>query len=286
MTKIFIIGPARSGTTLLGNIFKSFEFVHYEEEPSIVWRYGNAKNIDDKLTCHNANKIARRTIPSYFERKLIKNGKNILVEKTPANCLRIDFLRELFPDAHFIFLFRKPEDILKSALLKWKGNVDRNYVYVNKGVSRFKLLVRIRKIFTIRISEFVYYIPTIKNAILVSLGIRKVKVWGPVIPGMYQLAEHYSVPEVAAMQVRYCLNEMEMYLSTSKDDKVIVVTYEELLVNPKRVFFNITKQIGLKINENTFPSKLVKSKKTNLQETHLAKCGIDLDEYKKALKLL
>lgn len=286
MTKIFIIGPARSGTTLLGNLFKSFESIHYEEEPNIVWRYGNAKNDNDKLTRNNANMIAKRTIPAYFERRLEKSGKSILVEKTPANCLRIEFVRELFPDAYFIFLFRKPEDILKSVLLKWLSNVDRNYLYVNKGISKYKLLAQTKKLFSIRISELIYYIPTIMNAILAHLGIRKSNLWGPVIPGMRQLSKQYSLPEIAAIQLKYCLNEMEEYLSASKDDRVIRVSYEELIKDPKETFLKMSDKLGMDINEDTFPTDIVKNNKTSLQKDDLKKHGIVLREYDKALELL
>ena len=34
-----------------------------------------------------------------------------LLEKTPKNALRIPFLREVFPDAHFIYLYRDPREV-------------------------------------------------------------------------------------------------------------------------------------------------------------------------------
>ncbi|NJD21021.1 MAG: sulfotransferase, partial [Gemmatimonadetes bacterium] len=46
-----------------------------------------------------------------------------LVEKTPANCLRIPLLADLFPDGRFIFLMRRPEDTISSLMEGWRrGN--------------------------------------------------------------------------------------------------------------------------------------------------------------------
>jgi hypothetical protein len=42
-----------------------------------------------------------------------------LVEKTPANMLRVPFLRALFPGARFVFLMRRGEDVVSSLMEGW-----------------------------------------------------------------------------------------------------------------------------------------------------------------------
>jgi hypothetical protein len=42
-----------------------------------------------------------------------------LLEKTPANCLRVPFLRACFPDARFIFLHRDPRTTIASLIDAW-----------------------------------------------------------------------------------------------------------------------------------------------------------------------
>ena len=44
-----------------------------------------------------------------------------LLEKTPKNALRIPFLRALFPDARFIFLYRKPAENISSIVEGWQS---------------------------------------------------------------------------------------------------------------------------------------------------------------------
>jgi LPS sulfotransferase NodH len=44
-----------------------------------------------------------------------------MLEKTPKNSLRIPFLKQVFPDARFIFLWRDPRDNLNSIMEAWRS---------------------------------------------------------------------------------------------------------------------------------------------------------------------
>ncbi|WP_235893556.1 sulfotransferase family protein [Cognatilysobacter lacus] len=50
-----------------------------------------------------------------------------LLEKTPKNSLRVPFLRAVFPDAHFVVLYRKPRDVLASMIDAWRSGRFRTY---------------------------------------------------------------------------------------------------------------------------------------------------------------
>ncbi len=43
------------------------------------------------------------------------------LEKTPKNILRVPFLREVFPDARFVVLFRDPRAVLSSMMEAWRS---------------------------------------------------------------------------------------------------------------------------------------------------------------------
>jgi hypothetical protein len=49
------------------------------------------------------------------------------LEKTPKNALRIPFLRALFPDARFIYLYRNARDNISSLLDAWRSGRFRTY---------------------------------------------------------------------------------------------------------------------------------------------------------------
>jgi hypothetical protein len=50
-----------------------------------------------------------------------------LLEKTPKNALRIPFLRKVFPDAHFVYLYRDPREVLSSMIEAWNSGSYRTY---------------------------------------------------------------------------------------------------------------------------------------------------------------
>ena len=50
-----------------------------------------------------------------------------LLEKTPKNSLRIPFVREVFPDARYIVLYRRPHEVLASMIEAWQSGRFRMY---------------------------------------------------------------------------------------------------------------------------------------------------------------
>ncbi len=50
-----------------------------------------------------------------------------LLEKTPKNALRVPFLRKVFPEAHFVYLYRDPREVLSSMIEAWNSGNYRTY---------------------------------------------------------------------------------------------------------------------------------------------------------------
>lgn len=50
-----------------------------------------------------------------------------LLEKTPKNALRIPFMKALFPDAFFIYLYRDPKQVISSMIDAWQSGRFRTY---------------------------------------------------------------------------------------------------------------------------------------------------------------
>lgn len=50
-----------------------------------------------------------------------------LLEKTPKNSLRVPFLHEVFPDAHYVLLYRRPQEVLASMIEAWQSGKFRTY---------------------------------------------------------------------------------------------------------------------------------------------------------------
>lgn len=53
--------------------------------------------------------------------KPVKDASVRLLEKTPKNALRIPFMKQLFPDAHFVYLYRNPKHVVSSMIDAWQS---------------------------------------------------------------------------------------------------------------------------------------------------------------------
>lgn len=147
---VFIIGCNRSGTTLLFNTLSGHPAAwswyieaqevfhrHYPVDDAMGERVtappspAVARSIRDALfaRAHNKEYFADRPLLGHIPRKMLqrqlnplyKPGALRLVEKTPANSLRIPLLEQLFPDARYLFLVRRGEDVVSSLMEGWKN---------------------------------------------------------------------------------------------------------------------------------------------------------------------
>ena len=79
----------------------------------------------------------------------LSQGADLVIEKTAANCLRIDFLKVLFPHAEFVFVQRECLQVVKSVLKKQNGNINKvsNAHRVTLRMRIFLLVDRVRSKF-------------------------------------------------------------------------------------------------------------------------------------------
>ena len=103
---IIIVGTHRSGTSFLGHVFDRHPDVAYWEEPRHVWVRGNANTPDDVLGAEGARAGVVSKIHKAFDAYMRKHGGSRFAEKTPSNCLRLDFIEAVFPDARYIHIYR------------------------------------------------------------------------------------------------------------------------------------------------------------------------------------
>lgn len=154
---IFIIGVARSGTTILSKLFTQHKDTAYFEnyssryyrkpwmfrfipmlmkyqkfrygidrpEPSEGWVfdrfYRHLDYLDEKQVTNEIKKYYTNAIK--YQLKAF-NAKRF-VNKNPRSCLRIRWLNEMFPDAFYIAIWREPKSIISSMyeqLKKWENN--------------------------------------------------------------------------------------------------------------------------------------------------------------------
>lgn len=134
---IFIIGIGRSGTTILGMVLSMHRDVGYLNEPKAIWHLIHPKEDvigsytqDEglyRLTSEDSNKYMCHQASQIFGAYLSSTASKRLVDKYPELIFRVDFVKALFPDAHFILLIRNGWDTCQS-IATWSN---RHGVYNN-----------------------------------------------------------------------------------------------------------------------------------------------------------
>lgn len=127
---LFIIGAPRSGTTMLERMLSSHSMIQGGPEPHIltplaytgVWDKVN-KAPYDYILSSLAQRSFVENLPNkeqdywdacraycdlLFSQHLLKSGKPICLDKTPAYALILPFLTKVYPDANYIVLTRHP----------------------------------------------------------------------------------------------------------------------------------------------------------------------------------
>jgi len=98
--------------------------IAYYYEPYFIWDYIDGPGEDDVRTADDLNPMARDFIVKEFDWFLRKSRKKILVEKTPENSFRIDYINTLFPNARFLHITRRGHEAVLSLNREWRQRQD------------------------------------------------------------------------------------------------------------------------------------------------------------------
>jgi hypothetical protein len=135
---IFLIGPPRSGTTLLMRMLSSHSQIYSRAEPHLLTPLAHLGYFDtvdaapfDHLQAAQAAKelvaelprgeedyldACRAYVDVLYGRLLASkgSGKRFFLDKTPANALVLPFITKLYPKAHYVVLTRHPAAVFSS----------------------------------------------------------------------------------------------------------------------------------------------------------------------------
>ena len=148
MKQVFIFSLPRSGSTLLQRTLMAHEKIASSAEPWLLLpqvyalrsqgqlsEYGSlpaSRGINDLIENLPNKKAdyyeAIRGFTDHIHSKMASNGEVYFLDKTPRYFYIIDELAEIFPEAKFIFLFRRPEQIYSSMIVTWGNNSFRSFL--------------------------------------------------------------------------------------------------------------------------------------------------------------
>ncbi len=111
MNIALIVGCARSGTNILGELIATHPDVLYIFEAHEVWEMGgHGVNESHRLTAEHATEAVREKVRGWFEERG-RSHHGLMVEKCPRNILRIPYIRSIFPEAKIIHIVRDGRDV-------------------------------------------------------------------------------------------------------------------------------------------------------------------------------
>lgn len=212
MKQIFIVGPARSGTTIFGDTMSKVIDCEYWLEPKYLWKYKNFNLKSDVLCSSDVTPDIAKYIKKRIALKLKRKNKTVYLDKTPSNVFRLPFIRAIFPDCYIVFLERDPINTILSAEKKWKARIPK---------SVFWRRLRNLDITIIQLIKLLFFV--IKN---------RNKLWGPVNHEIVKAAE-ISTLKAAVIQYKESITYMNAYLKET-NERIVRVSYEDFTDNPEK----------------------------------------------------
>ena len=256
---IIIIGAPRSGTNLLRNLLTAQDkFGTWPcDEINYIWRHHNINYSSDEFPKELARKSVKKYIKKQFEYISKKLNCRYLVEKTCANSLRIDFVKQIFPEAKFIFIYRDCFDCVYSACKEWKNKPKINYLY-----KKAKYIPKVDIPF--------YGSKYFFNLIFKLLNKEsKYRNWGPIFNNQKKITRNLSLEMICAHQWIRCLEKSLESFEKMNSNEYICISYEDFIKNPEKNLLRINKFIDPKNKINLNYKSLEIIKRNNFGKANL-----------------
>jgi hypothetical protein len=232
---VVIVGAPRSGTNMLRDVLTTIPGVTTWpcDEINLIWRHGNRASASDELTPAAARPEVRRYIRRRFD-AVRKTDQPIVVEKTCANSLRVEFVRAVLPDAKYVVITRDGLDAAASAMKRWVAPLDLSYTAAK---ARF-----------VPLSDVAYYGVRFASGRLRRRSSTPGRVsgwWGPRPDDYRELMATHPLDELCAIQWQRCVEQSLAALADLGDRRVHRVRYEEFVTDPGRHVSELASFLGV-----------------------------------------
>lgn len=230
---IFILGTGRSGTTILGILLSMHREVAYLNEPKALWH--SIYPLEDLIGSYSCGQAYYRLNDAQASPEVKKNAHKLygayltatfsarVVDKYPELIFRVPFVKEIFPDAKFLFLVRNGWDTCRSIEL-WSKRIGYKFdgeIHDWWGINKRKWHLLVDQV--------------VANDDLLGANIEEIK----------KYTDH---SEMSACEWVVTMREGLKLLKERPED-VKLVRYEELTRSPKRILTEIADFCELSVDD-------------------------------------
>jgi hypothetical protein len=239
---VIITGVPRSGTSIMGKILDLHPRISTWVEPYYVWDHHFRTAPYDERTADDASDEVQSWIRGAFSKYRKKLKADIVADKSPRLCLKIPFVRKVFPDARYIFIARDGRDTVLSMWRQWQkkkeifggpqqGGQWHNRLYVIK-----RWLGR-RPTWQFRIQSVIFELGSPLNwpqkKFLNKIRWEGRFGWGPRFKGWQDIIDRSTPLEFSAHQWMHCARAILDNINLIPQDRRIVLKYEEFIREPQ-----------------------------------------------------
>ena len=219
---IILVGTQRSGTTWLGQLLSAHPDVAFWDEPRHVWTWSNADTPDDRLDETHARADVAEHIRAAFAAHQNEHGNTRFAEKTPSNCLRIPFIRAVYPEARILLVVRDGRSVIRSTS-----------EIMNSGVPTSRIWKRAMET---PIREWPAYAGQAVGILKTKVTGSKVRYWGPRPPGWREWLDTDHPDVVLAKQWAHSLATARADLRSADH---LEFRYDDLAADPRATLARI-----------------------------------------------
>ncbi len=235
---IILLGNTRSGTGIVQKLICAHPDVVKWGEPRTLWLCADPTRPHDEFDESDATERVKAYIRKQFLKYQRQNGNRIVMEKTPANILKIPYVRAIFPEATYLFIVRNPLSFISSVELKWQRPVGRGGI--------------VRRLKSTPITQLHHYAGRLVRERFEKriLGRKYLSVWGPRYRGMDQDMKTNDLLTVMARQWSTCSRKAEKDLARFEEGRVLRIKYEDFVDNPVADLERICAHCGLNMTKD------------------------------------
>ena len=240
---VCIVGAGRSGTNFLARSLGHDNQFRNLGENRYIWNHGQKFLRTDRRNTKEATTETREFIRSHFQGIHGSCGK-MLIDKTPGNALRLEFVKAILPEAKIINIIRDGRACVYSRKMLWEGDVNRKPVDfpIKRYLHQFFLMQRngnipIRRLPTFLADNMAHYVS--------GLLLRRPILAGERMPGLREIAKVDGMMRARAFQWRETVLAAVSCGRRLGSEHYLEIRLEDMLVKPDEIFRQIYEFLGL-----------------------------------------